>query len=542
MPDVCASDGVASAGGFDLQHYRTQRSDDDTQSRLPSRTVSSDMYRNRSPDTHHRSNARPRSPPMDLASGYLVRTLHEASAELAGVQSRLRTQDIECDRLGAQLDQAEREVVERKAQFERAQRDRWATIAVAKYIEQKVGELEKWMTEADVDFRNFTEERAAIVEQRRSHGARSSGSIVDEEVRPHRRMASGSSLHESERIHKRARTTSPAGDSPVLLHSAATTQSGSPPIVSSHLADKSLPRPIPQHPGNMHQQQQQHSHLHHPHSLPHIHIASGAFRIPAGGPRSAPPTVPSPSPTPMALVPRHATLPLPPATNASGSASVCSAYQRTQCLRAHECPFAHICVLCTGLHPVTACERDRNVCVKWNMEDCQSTCHREHRCLRCGSRSHGLVICPVRPLGGAEFCFAWNASGACRLPDCRRMHACIRCGNAHPAFICPENVDNYLHEYARRNADSGTSSARAASLLVRPTMAPSATGGVHFADADRPLPWGPPHGRLEVFLTKWTLLKKPLTSRSEIPDTVQAIIELQIPLSLSAPYPDIPNP
>ncbi|RKO88158.1 hypothetical protein BDK51DRAFT_45387 [Blyttiomyces helicus] len=122
----------------------------------------------------------------------------------------------------------------------------------------------------------------------------------------------------------------------------------------------------------------------------------------------------------------HAILPLPPATNASGYATVCSAYQRTQCLRAHECPFAHICVLCTGLLPVTACERDRNVCLERPqifrqnanlLGHCQSTCHREHRCLRCGSRSHDLLIRPVRPLGGAEFCFAWNGSGAYRLPD-----------------------------------------------------------------------------------------------------------------------------
>ncbi|KAJ3114885.1 hypothetical protein HDU96_001503 [Phlyctochytrium bullatum] len=73
------------------------------------------------------------------------------------------------------------------------------------------------------------------------------------------------------------------------------------------------------------------------------------------------------------------------------NATACVAYQRIQCpLSQKDCPSLHVCIRCQGPHPVIMCKKDRNVCVKWNMEDCTSACHREHRCLRCASKEHTL--------------------------------------------------------------------------------------------------------------------------------------------------------
>ncbi|KAJ3293010.1 hypothetical protein HDU79_000788 [Rhizoclosmatium sp. JEL0117] len=141
----------------------------------------------------------------------------------------------------------------------------------------------------------------------------------------------------------------------------------------------------------------------------------------------------------------------------SVSSVACVAYQRGICLGtgSESCKAQHACVRCNGNHPVILCKKDRNVCVKWNMEECNFGCYREHRCLRCASRHHTLRVCPIRPLGGSEFCFAWNSAGTCRIMDCRRLHECIRCGASHPSIICPENLDNYLSEYIAKRRSEG---------------------------------------------------------------------------------------
>ncbi|KAI8612263.1 hypothetical protein BC830DRAFT_587446 [Chytriomyces sp. MP71] len=141
----------------------------------------------------------------------------------------------------------------------------------------------------------------------------------------------------------------------------------------------------------------------------------------------------------------------------SGTSVACISYQRGQCIGtgSEGCKAQHACVRCGGGHPVILCKKDRNVCVKWNMEECSAGCYREHRCLRCASRNHTLRVCPIRPLGGSEFCFAWNSAGTCRIMDCRRLHECIRCGASHPSIICPENLDNYLTEYISRRRSEG---------------------------------------------------------------------------------------
>ncbi|KAJ3349325.1 hypothetical protein HDU83_000634 [Entophlyctis luteolus] len=55
---------------------------------------------------------------------------------------------------------------------------------------------------------------------------------------------------------------------------------------------------------------------------------------------------------------------------AVGGAIACAMYQRGQCLGtgSEGCSAQHICVRCGGTHPVILCKKDRNVCVKWNME------------------------------------------------------------------------------------------------------------------------------------------------------------------------------
>ncbi|KAJ3194762.1 hypothetical protein HK101_001933 [Irineochytrium annulatum] len=103
----------------------------------------------------------------------------------------------------------------------------------------------------------------------------------------------------------------------------------------------------------------------------------------------------------------------------AGRPSACIAFQRGQCQNApSDCSCLHVCIRCAGPHPVILCKKDRNVCVKWNME-------------------------------------AWNSAGTCRIVDCRRLHECIRCGTSHPSIICPENLDNYLSEYIKRRRSEG---------------------------------------------------------------------------------------
>ncbi|KAJ3216654.1 hypothetical protein HDU67_009182 [Dinochytrium kinnereticum] len=93
------------------------------------------------------------------------------------------------------------------------------------------------------------------------------------------------------------------------------------------------------------------------------------------------------------------------------SPAACIFYQGGQC-NGSVCGMKspHTCIRCHENHPAILCKKDRNVCVKWNMD-------------------------------------AWNSAGTCRIVDCRRHHECIRCGTSHPAIICPENLDNYLMEY-----------------------------------------------------------------------------------------------
>ncbi|KAJ3105828.1 hypothetical protein HDU97_007472 [Phlyctochytrium planicorne] len=137
----------------------------------------------------------------------------------------------------------------------------------------------------------------------------------------------------------------------------------------------------------------------------------------------------------------------------------CVFYQGGQCngsVCGHKSP--HACIRCNDNHPAILCKKDRNVCVKWNMDvkaDCGTTCQREHRCLRCASTDHTLRSCPIRPLGANEYCFAWNSAGTCRIVDCRRSHECIRCGTSHPAIICPENLDQYLWDYHAKCRQDG---------------------------------------------------------------------------------------
>ncbi|KAJ3079906.1 hypothetical protein HK102_003439 [Quaeritorhiza haematococci] len=134
------------------------------------------------------------------------------------------------------------------------------------------------------------------------------------------------------------------------------------------------------------------------------------------------------------------------------SRDVCFNFNRTSCRR-NDCPRQHICIICSGQHPILSCQKERNICVKWNMESCTGTCHREHRCLRCASKEHRLLDCPIPHMIGGEFCFAWNSSNAsCKLAACHRQHRCMRCKGPHPVLICPENSEIYFEEQRIRLA------------------------------------------------------------------------------------------
>ncbi|KAI8846370.1 hypothetical protein BC829DRAFT_268407 [Chytridium lagenaria] len=142
--------------------------------------------------------------------------------------------------------------------------------------------------------------------------------------------------------------------------------------------------------------------------------------------------------------------------NSGLAPNACVAYQRIQCpLSTKDCTNHHVCIRCNGPHP-SSCVRRIGTFVSsgiWRNVLLRAT--GEHRCLRCASKEHTLRVCPIRPLGGAEFCFAWNSAGTCRIMDCRRLHECIRCGTSHPSIICPENLDNYLIEYIKRRRGEG---------------------------------------------------------------------------------------
>ncbi|KAJ3117748.1 hypothetical protein HDU96_005713 [Phlyctochytrium bullatum] len=189
----------------------------------------------------------------------------------------------------------------------------------------------------------------------------------------------------------------------------------------------------------------------------------------------------------MAATPAPHDMPKAGGNAAPAQAPACIFYQGGQC-SGNVCGMKspHVCIRCNENHPVILCKKDRNVCVKWNMEDCGLGCHREHRCLRCASQDHTLRACPIRPLSAAEYCFAWNSAGTCRIVDCRRLHECIRCGTSHPAIICPENLDNYLMEYMGKCRAEGASSEQVYNmeLLINRRS--------HLAASSRPVPLPPP--------------------------------------------------
>jgi hypothetical protein len=128
----------------------------------------------------------------------------------------------------------------------------------------------------------------------------------------------------------------------------------------------------------------------------------------------------------------------PPNMMPTSSSHSCINFQKGQCgaSSSRDCRHQHVCIRCGGSHPVILCKKDRNVCVKWNMEECSSTCHREHRCLRCASREHTLRVCPIRPLGGAEFCFGmcllfcrFERAGSSLLTACLQLFSLELCWN-----------------------------------------------------------------------------------------------------------------
>ncbi|KAJ3316145.1 hypothetical protein HDU76_002048, partial [Blyttiomyces sp. JEL0837] len=140
------------------------------------------------------------------------------------------------------------------------------------------------------------------------------------------------------------------------------------------------------------------------------------------------------------------------ANKKSHQMNLCLPFNQAACRDGKSCPLKHSCVLCGGGHGVPGCEEPRSVCVRYNMTgDCNASCHREHRCMRCMSKGHKLPACPEPNSVGSEFCFAYNACGVCKMPDdCTRLHRCMRCAGAHASILCPDNVAEYFAEAGRR--------------------------------------------------------------------------------------------
>ncbi|KAJ3200256.1 hypothetical protein HDU67_002178 [Dinochytrium kinnereticum] len=46
-----------------------------------------------------------------------------------------------------------------------------------------------------------------------------------------------------------------------------------------------------------------------------------------------------------------------------------------------------------------------------------------------------------------KVCYAWNASGHCKVNPCSRDHQCFRCGGKHPSYLCPDNLNAILDEF-----------------------------------------------------------------------------------------------
>ncbi|KAJ3191105.1 hypothetical protein HK101_008084 [Irineochytrium annulatum] len=158
-------------------------------------------------------------------------------------------------------------------------------------------------------------------------------------------------------------------------------------------------------------QQSQQQHLH---QLKSSHLSINTAVTSGGAAAAAPSSAVSHPGETLSLLSHHTDMDSGGGAGGNGQPSSCISYQRGQCpLTTRECKGLHVCIRCNGPHPVILCKKDRNVCVKWNME-------------------------------------AWNSAGTCRIVDCRRLHECIRCGTSHPSIICPENLDNYLIEYIKR--------------------------------------------------------------------------------------------
>ncbi|KAJ3110614.1 hypothetical protein HDU96_006421 [Phlyctochytrium bullatum] len=154
------------------------------------------------------------------------------------------------------------------------------------------------------------------------------------------------------------------------------------------------------------------------------------------------------------------------------ASDMCKDYQYNECFKGAKCGFVHSCMRCRGGHALIKCERNRCVCINFNVEggcDAEGTCLKEHRCLRCSSTGHGLLHCTVKPANGNSVCFAWNASGVCKTPTCPRVHECFRCGGTHASFVCPENIKLIMEECIQ------ASPAGVASSMRRP--GPGSVGG-----------------------------------------------------------------
>ena len=86
---------------------------------------------------------------------------------------------------------------------------------------------------------------------------------------------------------------------------------------------------------------------------------------------------------------------------------ICVPFQKGHCY-IDNCKRGHLCINCNDSHPLSMCQRNRNICVKYNLDSCDILCNREHRCLRCNSKEHTLAACDIQSFPGVAYCYLFN--------------------------------------------------------------------------------------------------------------------------------------
>ncbi|KAJ1554461.1 hypothetical protein HK096_003451, partial [Nowakowskiella sp. JEL0078] len=130
--------------------------------------------------------------------------------------------------------------------------------------------------------------------------------------------------------------------------------------------------------------------------------------------------------------------------------NVCRDFNLHGCRR--NCMKEHICINCYGKHSLENCKIDIRVCLRFNIDEnsChENVCGHDHRCLRCASTNHGLLLCtispPKLPDPNGENCSVWNSqlmksndsNSLSSSADSRNSHYCLRTSESQAITTYP---------------------------------------------------------------------------------------------------------